>query len=86
MTEHLEQRVREIEQWSAEHDGKTNAKWDEQDRENERCDKDRGDLRLHMEQNFGLVFRELTSLKTKVATWAGVAAVLGAAAAKYLLP
>ena len=77
----LEMRVRELETWAAEHDGKNNAKWEEQDRDNIRCNQERAELKNHTEQNFGLVFRELTSLKTKVAAFAAIASLTGAGAA-----
>jgi len=79
-------RMREIEGWAREHDGRINEKWAAQERENAQCATDRAELRDHIDAKFGLVFKKLGHLETKVASFAAAAALVGAAAAKYLLP
>ena len=82
----LEVRLRDLEGWARESEGTSNQRWKAQSRENERCEEDRTKLRTHINKQFGMVFGKLTKLETKVAGFAAGAALVGAAAAKYLLP
>jgi len=84
--EQMSTRLRELEGWAREHDGRINEKWESQERENALCAKDRAELRDHIDAKFGQVFKKLSALETKVATFAGIAALVGSAAVKYLLP
>lgn len=82
----LETRMRDIEGWAREHDGKIDAKWDEQDRQNDRCNDDRAELRKHIDSQFGLVNEGLAKIRTVVAAYAAAGTVIATVAAKYLLP
>lgn len=81
-----EKRLRAVEQWSAEHDGRINEKWEQQERHNDACDVDRRELRGHIDGKFEAVFHQLASLKVKMATITAGAALVGTAVGKYLLP
>lgn len=84
--EEISARLRELEGWARENDGRINQKWEAQERENLVCESDRANLREHIDAQFGHVFKKLSNLETKVASFAAAAALVGAAAAKYLLP
>lgn len=81
-----EKRIRALEQWSAGNDGRINEKWDQQERHNDECETERRQLRSHIDGKFEGVFRELTSLKVKLAVFTSSAAIAGTVIAKYLLP
>lgn len=82
----LETRLRALEGWSREHDGKSNQKWESQERDNGRCAEDRKNLRGHIDEQFSLVFKKLGTLEVKVAAYAATATAAVTAASKYLLP
>ena len=82
----LELRLREQEQWSAQHDGKIIEKWHQQELFNEDIAARIKDVRLDMETKFAMVFRKLTSLEVKVALFSAVAAAGGTILARYVFP
>jgi hypothetical protein len=78
-------RLRDLEGWAREHDGKSNAKWEEQARENLRCGHDRRELRAHIDANFAAVFKKLAAIEVKVAVFSALAATFGSLIGKLLL-
>ena len=82
----LEQRIRDQELWSKEHDGRINAKWDQQDRHNARCDSEMKNMRVHIDTQFAAVFKKLGALEIKVATFAALGTVVATVAVKVLFP
>jgi len=82
----LEVRLREAEGYIIEHEARINEKWKNQELWNTATDYKLADLREHIDGKFGLVFLKLGKLEVRVATFAGLAALLGASAVKYLFP
>ena len=82
----LEERLRKQEQWAAEHDGRINAKWEAQDKNNDEYDVALKELNDKVDSGFKKLFHEVTTIKTKVAMYATLAVFIATFAAKYLLP
>lgn len=82
----FEPRMREIERLHAECYGRNTLSWEHQEKRNAKIDAELVRLWESMSKKFGDLSRKITALEVKVATYAGIASMIGAAAAKYLLP
>ncbi len=78
----LEDRIRDLEL----HLARINEKWSNQEKQNAETDAALAGLRELVESKFGAVFSRLSKLEVRIAMFAGLAALLGSAAVKYLLP
>lgn len=84
MTDVIDKRLRELEKAHAAHEAGCAARWEEQGRASHRCQKDREQIRVHMEQNFGLVFRKLSHIEIKLAAFCAGASLAGGTIAHFL--
>ena len=82
----VEIRLRKAEAYIIEHEARINEKWLNQEKWNTSIDAAISSLREHIDTKFGAVFLRLSKLEVRVATFAGIAALVGSAAVKYLFP